>query len=234
MTQAPMEIQAAPATCDGQQNMLALERVAVRFDGKRVLDDFTLRVAQGEKVVLAGDSGAGKSTILACLLGFVQPAAGEISIGGEPLTKRSVWPLRTRIAYVPQEPQLGAGLTREAIIRPLEYAANRHIQFDPDRLERLCKTFLLDVGLLEKSVTKLSGGEKQRAAIVSALMLERPILLLDEITSALDERSRDAVLAYLRGRDDLTLLAISHDKEFLRWADRVVTLRKVTGGEAAS
>ena len=220
MTQAP-------------EYMLELDRVGVRFDGKRVLDDFTVRLTPGEKVALAGDSGAGKSTILSCVLGFVQPETGSVRIGGESLTSRSVWPLRAQIAYVPQEPQLGAGLTREAILRPLGYQINRHIQPKPDRLARLCETFLLDVGLLDKSATKLSGGEKQRAAIVSALLLERPLLLLDEITSALDERSRDAVLAYLRERDDLTLLAVSHDKEFLAWTDRVIALRKCAGGEVA-
>ena len=192
-------------------------------DRKPLLQGFELQVAPGQKVLVTGPSGCGKSSLLKCILGLIQPAAGVVRIQGTDLNETTVWSLRRHLAYVAQEPELGTGTVREALERPFEYQANRHLRDQlaqlPDWLERVA----LSETLLDKAVTQLSGGEKQRVALISALLLQRPILLLDEVTSALDPDSRRAVAGVLAELSELTLLMISHDPSHFNFLDRQLT-----------
>jgi len=187
-----------------------IESITVSFDGKPVVRDFSLSLSWGEKAVLAGRSGSGKTTILRSILGFVVPEKGRIRIGGELLTDDSVWELRKRIAYVAQEPDLGRGSVREVIELPFTYRSNSHLRGNLSRLPGLFEELFLPISLLEKDISKLSGGEKQRVAIISALLLDRRILLLDEICSSLDKGSMQAVVDLLGKDDRLTILWVSH------------------------
>ncbi|MCC5843219.1 MAG: ATP-binding cassette domain-containing protein [Verrucomicrobia bacterium] len=102
-------------------NILELENVNISFEKQPVLREFCLTLRAGERVVLRGPSGCGKSTLLRCILGFANPDTGSIRIFGEELTASSVWPLRQKLAYVPQEPELGDGRGRDALERPFHY-----------------------------------------------------------------------------------------------------------------
>ena len=210
---------------------LAVAGLTLAFGARTVLRDFSLQVAPREKVVLAGPSGSGKSSVLACLLGFLAPAAGRIEIAGEPLTPRSVWRLRRHLAFVQQEPDLGEQIVADWLREPFAFRANaaqaEHFARAPEWLARL----RLSPAILKQKGPELSGGEKQRLALVSALLLDRPILLLDEPTSALDPDSRRAVYDCLAGLERQTLLMVSHDAgPALDFADRTVRL---PGEEAA-
>jgi len=206
--------------------------VSIRFNGRPVLADFNLGLRPGERVVLTGDSGAGKSTVLRCLLGFVAPDQGRIFVDGEELTAESVWRLRRRMAFVPQEADLGRGRVREILRRPFGYKANADLGFPETELPELLERFFLSEALLQEEIRTLSGGEKQRVAIVAALLLHRPIMLLDEATSALDREARMAVQDYFAGRSELTVLAVSHDTHFQELAHRVVELQPPQGRNA--
>lgn len=205
--------------------------LTVRFDGRNVLDKFAMRIGAGEKVHLQAASGAGKSTLLQCILGFVAPRAGEIRIEGELLTGHSAWALRRRLAYVPQEPMLGAGSVAEAFERPFHYHANAHLKANLSRIDELMERFLLSPALLRKDVTDVSGGEKQRVALISAILLDRGIMLLDEPTSALDKASKEAVAEYMRSCEGIAVLFAAHDAEALGGADRAVVLSKTHAPE---
>lgn len=196
-------------------DLLAIEiaDLVVRFNGRTVLDGLSLQLGPGEKATVTGRSGSGKTTVLRCLLGFVVPDAGAIRIDGEALTARSVWHLRTKLAYVAQEPDLGDGSVRDVLERPFDYGANDHLRDNLARVDELFRAFLLPAGLLDDEITTLSGGEKQRVAIVSALLLDRRILLLDEASSALDKTAEAAIRDRLSARDDLTVLSVSHNPE---------------------
>jgi ABC-type multidrug transport system ATPase subunit len=204
---------------------IEFDRVAIAFDGRTLLRDFSLRLAPGEKVVLAGPSGSGKSSLLACLLGFVRPAAGQIAIQGEPLTPKSIWRLRRAMALVQQEPDIGEQTAEAWIREPFTFRANEALRDRLDRLPALLPRLRLDSALLRRKGTDLSGGEKQRIALVAALLLDRPVLLLDEPASALDPDSRQAVYDCLAGLSGQTLLMVSHDTgPALDFADRTVRL----------
>jgi len=207
-----------------EPHALEINRLSVRFDGQWVLREFSLRLAKGEKVSLAGPSGSGKSTVLRCVLGLVIPQEGSISVFGRPLNEDHVWELRRQLAYVAQEPALGWGTAREVIHRPFEYKANARLKGNLDRLPELLERFRLASALLDKEMSSLSGGEKQRIALVSAVLLDRPIVLLDEASSALDKDNKQAVADYFQQASELAVLSVSHDTEWQSFSQRIIEL----------
>jgi putative ABC transport system ATP-binding protein len=211
-----------------EPNALEAKDVTVRFNGQTVLRDFSMALQAGEKAVLTGPSGCGKSTVLRCLLGFVTPEEGTVLVAGTPLAAETVWCLRRQIAYVGQEPDLGSGLVGQILERPFHYRANAALKSNLRRAPELFETFRLAASLLDKETGNLSGGEKQRVALVSALLLDRRVLLLDEITSALDAKSTDAVADYFRSRDGVTALFVAHDTDRFSFVNQVVTLPQLS------
>lgn len=203
---------------------LEARELEVRFGGQTVLHGFSVSLGPGEKALLTGPSGCGKSTVLRCFLGFVVPNAGSVSIEGTVLTAETVWRLRQRVAYVGQEPDLGTGTAGQAIERPFHYRSNASLRRNLDRIPELFERFHLDRSLLHKDVGSLSGGEKQRIALVSAILLDRRIFLLDEITSALDKVSKRAIADYFQSREDATALIVAHDPEVFSFVRRVIEL----------
>ncbi len=202
---------------------IAIEHLSLTFGARTVLRDFCLEVHSGETVVLTGPSGGGKSSILACILGFLIPPHGRISIEGTQLTHDSVWPLRRSFALVPQEPDLGNDTVRAWHDELMVLDANADATADTDRLPAELRHLGLDPEILDRRAADISGGEKQRIALATALQLQRPILLLDEPTSALDADSRARVCSRLRELQDTTILIVSHHGN-LELADRTVSL----------
>jgi ABC-type iron transport system FetAB ATPase subunit len=213
-----------------EQIAIDIDRLSVQVGGQRVFSNFSLRLAKGHKASLVGPSGSGKSTLLLALLGFVTPADGTIRIFDEELTASSVWQLRTRMAYVSQEPELGEGTVRQILTHPFTFKNNRHLKGNMERAPELMEKLYLPGHLLDKDMTSLSGGEKQRVALISALLLEREILLLDEASSALDQRAKKAAIDLLYSKEDLTLLAITHDREWIEAADDLIELSGMQPG----
>lgn len=201
-----------------------MDRVGVSFGRKDLLSDFSLRVGLHEKVCLRGASGCGKSTVLCCLLGLVIPRKGEIHINGRVLASHTIWDLRSQMAWVPQEPDWGTLTVRDALERPFAYRLNRALPPPGPRITEWLERLNISAGLLEQPTANLSGGERQRISLVAALLLNRPILLLDEITSALDETNRNGVRDILADLRETTVFAISHNATEEKWADRIVDM----------
>jgi len=203
---------------------IEMQDIRLRFQGKTLLNGFSLQLFTGEKLVLTGESGLGKSTILRCILGFVIPDEGRVLIQGKRLTPESVWKLRALLSYVPQEPELGDGKLGEWFAIPFSFRANTGLRKNLDRLPELLENFGLSPELLHKEINALSGGEKQRAALISAILLQRKIFLLDEPTSALDSRNAKKVLEFLFAIPDASILAVSHDQTLIELADRTIEI----------
>lgn len=213
-------------------NAIVIDKLTLEYGTQVLFRRFSLTVPAGQKVLLVGSSGSGKSSLVRCLLGFVNPQEGTIAIDGTILDGKTVWFLRRKIGYVSQEPQLGAGKVKDLIQLPFTYHANTHLKYDPAQQARLFEQFRLGGALLDKDISELSGGEKQRVALVISLLLGRSIYLLDEATSALDAEAKTAVLDYFRQRPDLTVLMVSHDTAIAAIADRTVTMPAVAAQEA--
>ncbi len=204
---------------------IELKDVHVSMAGVSVLHSVSFSAVLGRTTVLAGPSGGGKSTVLRCICGLVPPTSGTVRIDNEPLTARTVWRLRTRLAYVPQESELGPWTARAWLDRALGFRANRGVDGGAARIQELLDRFRLDHGLLDQRTAELSGGEKQRIALVGAALLERPNLLLDEPTSALDRDARADVARFVGALDGTTVLAVLHEPDHFPFADRIVQLR---------
>ncbi|MFI9754632.1 thiol reductant ABC exporter subunit CydD [Streptomyces collinus] len=212
------------------EGALSFEGVTVRYPGRSAdaVSDVTFSVEPGETVALVGPSGAGKSTLLSVLLGFVRPDDGRVRAGGVDLAGADVEAWRSRIAWVPQRPHLYAGTIAENVRLAR-----------PDAGDDAVRQALRDAGALEfvdalpegvdtvlgEDGTGLSAGQRQRLALARAFLADRPVLLLDEPTAALDGATEAEVVAAVRrlavGR---TVLLVVHRPALLEVADRVVRL----------
>ena len=195
------------------------------------LDRVDLVVPPGSTTALVGPSGSGKSTVLTLLAGLQRPDSGEVHVGEHAvhaLPQRALQRLRAdTIAAVLQVP--GAGLlpwasARESLELVRTAATSREPGRSPDEL--LDRLGLRDVA--DAPVSRLSGGEQQRVALATALVHRPSVLLLDEPTSQLDARSREAALALLRDvheQEHATLVIATHDEDAAAVADDVVRVR---------
>ncbi|WP_171118391.1 MULTISPECIES: thiol reductant ABC exporter subunit CydD [unclassified Streptomyces] len=209
---------------------LSFEGVTVRYPGRTTaaVSDVTFDVEPGETVALVGPSGVGKSTLLNALLGFVRPTEGRVRIGGVDLAEVDLEQWRARIAWVPQRPHLYAGTIAENVrlARPdADAAAVRRALADAgalafvDALPQGVDTVLGEDG------AGLSAGQRQRLALARAFLADRPVLLLDEPTAALDgETEAEVVAAVRRLAAGRTVLLVVHRPALLGVADRVVRL----------
>jgi ATP-binding cassette subfamily B protein len=190
--------------------------------------DLNLKVKPGEKVGLVGPSGGGKTTITQLLLRFMDVQGGSITIDGQNIAHIKQSDLRSRIAYVAQEPILfhrtlaenisyGDQTATQEVIEAVAKMANAH-----EFISQLPKGYETLVG--ERGV-KLSGGQRQRVAIARAMLKNAPILLLDEATSALDSESevliQDALWKLMEGR---TAIVIAHRLSTIQRMDRIIVL----------
>lgn len=192
--------------------MFRLEHLTKQFSDQFVLEDFSFDIQEGEKIIVSGRSGIGKTTLFRLLLGFEQPDSGKIYFENELFTEVTVWNLRRRVAYVSQDLNIGRGNLQAFFNETLSLKANAEYKNSSlGELEELLNSFELPDTLLQKNIEELSGGEKQRVAIINALLLKRNIFFLDEITSALDKSLKAKVLDYFLLNPAFTVLSISHD-----------------------
>jgi len=188
------------------------EKITKQFSEKFVLSNFSFEVAKGDKINIAGRSGIGKTTLFRLLLGFDNLDKGFIYFEGKSLTDEKVWEVRRKVAYVSQDLNIGRGLVRSLFTETQHYKANLlHMDSSDKEILQQLAYFDLPESILNKNIEELSGGEKQRIAIVNALLLKRSIFFLDEVTSALDATLKIKVLDYFLGNDEFTVLYISHD-----------------------
>ncbi|WP_085902525.1 thiamine ABC transporter ATP-binding protein [Kiloniella majae] len=204
---------------------LNIEKLSYQHHGSEEVLDFDLRVEPNELVAILGPSGVGKSTLLSLIAGFEDPASGTITFEGKKLNTLS--PSERPITTLFQEHNLFAHLTAEENIGLGIHPGLRLRDQDKDQITQA----LNDVGLkgLEKRLpAELSGGQRQRVALARCLVRRRPILLLDEPFSALDQDLRKDMLKLVKDlhkNHDLLTLMVTHLKEDAdAIADRIVHL----------
>lgn len=191
--------------------MIDLQQIDLRFNARLLFKNLNLSVPRGEKLLISGESGTGKTSILRLILGLEQPEKGFVRIEGQTMDSTNIWSLRGKMAYVSQDMSLGLGMVEGFIKEVLRFRRNRELHYDPQKTESLMTQFGLQADMLHQRLEDLSGGELQRVAIITALLLQRPIYLLDEITSALDQKMKERVVEYFLSLNDTTLVIVSHD-----------------------
>ncbi|GAA0388668.1 ABC transporter ATP-binding protein [Streptomyces luteireticuli] len=214
---------------------LVLESVKLTYPdgGHRLtaLDEVSLTVAAGELVAVAGPSGSGKSSLLAVAATLLRPDSGRVVVGGRdtgPLGERERTRLRReRIGIVFQQANLLASLTAVEQLLAVEHLRGGSVREGRRRAEELLESVGLGAAQRRRRPHELSGGERQRVNIARALYGGPSVLLVDEPTSALDRERGERVMELLGSvtrRHGTATVLVTHDRELLGRADRVLTM----------
>jgi ATP-binding cassette, subfamily C, bacterial CydD len=217
--------------------VVALDGISFAYPGRpvAVLDGFDLELSPGETVALVGESGAGKSTVAALLLGLLPPTGGRITVGDADLSDCDLDAWRRQLAWVPQHPSLFRGTVADNIrlgdpdASEESVAKAARLAGADDFIRGLPDSYATLLGDGERSV---SPGERRRIGLARAFLRDAPLVILDEPTADLDPASVSVVAAAVRRlQPGRTMLVIAHRPELVRDADRVVRL---SDGVAAS
>ncbi|MEU3611966.1 ABC transporter ATP-binding protein [Streptomyces sp. NPDC006872] len=229
--QAPeLEDNAGKPELTALHGSVSFEDVGYAYDDDRpAVRDFTLSAAPGETVALVGASGAGKSTVLNLVIGFIRPTSGRVLLDGTDMNTLDLRTYRRFVSVVPQESILFDGTIRENVAYGMEDEADeetvRAALRDANALEFVERLPDGPDTLVGERGARLSGGQKQRLAIARALIRDPKVLVLDEATSALDTRSealvQQALARLLHGR---TTFVVAHRLSTVRGADRIVVM----------
>lgn len=204
---------------------IRFEKVRFGYGDREILRDCSLEIPFGKLVVITGASGVGKTTLVDLVLGLHQPDAGRILLDGTPLSEVDIIHWRSQVGYVAQELALlndtvaanislgQKDLSKEDMERALQLAGVLEVV---EALPKGLSTVVGDKG------AKLSGGQRQRIALARALVGRPRLLVLDEVTSALDPTTEQQICANIRTlTEETAVLAITHRPAFLEWADMV-------------
>jgi osmoprotectant transport system ATP-binding protein len=212
--------------------MIHLTGVGKSYGKTVALRPTTLSIPSGRTTVLIGPSGCGKSTLLRLLLGLIWPDTGEVRFDSERLDRDNVREVRIRTGYVVQDgglfPHLTARDNVALVARQLGWVRERV----SNRVAELASLVRLPIDALDRYPAQLSGGQRQRVGLMRALMLDPPVLLLDEPMGALDPLVRADLRADLKTifRDlGKTVVLVTHDlPEAAVLGDRIVLMRDGT------
>ena len=200
--------------------LLEAQHLRKAFEDKTVLQDVSLGVRRGEVVVVIGPSGCGKSTLLRCLNGLESVDGGEILLDGQIISgqKKNLHLIRQRVGMVFQSYDLFPHMD---VLGNLLLGPTRALKRPSKEVEAEAMAALARVGLADRAHAlprQLSGGQKQRVALVRAMLMHPEVLLLDEITAALDPEMVGEVLSVMRqlAKEGMTMLVVTHEMAFAR------------------
>lgn len=202
--------------------MIAVKNLCKRFDDRVIFENFNINIATGEFVVLAGESGCGKTTLLNIIGGLETPDSGEILVDGENIFKR-----KNRRAYFMHK--VGFLFQNFALVENKTVRENLLLVPKSSRTDLTVQDALAAVGISDKAdkkVYKLSGGEQQRVALARLLFKKCDIILADEPTGSLDAGNAEAVLNILHkmNAQGRTVIVVTHNEKMIQSEKKVVLL----------
>lgn len=219
--------------------MLTLDKIRFSISEKHILNNLSLNIEKGEFVMLIGNNGAGKSTMLDVISGIIKPTSGIIAIDNQDINKMSKKDKVSLIAKVVQDPKI-ATIGNMTIEENLNFAYMRDnlrlFKFYSSRKRRLLfkdKLSLLNMNLenrLQEYARNLSGGERQALSLIMSIVANSKVLLLDEITSALDPEMADTVMriaAKIVKEEKRTSIMVTHNMQAaIEYGTRIIALSK--------
>jgi iron complex transport system ATP-binding protein len=204
--------------------------VAFGWGAAPLFERLSFEVPEGGALAILGPNGAGKSTLLRILAGLLGPRSGEVWLDGRPLASLAPHERARRVAYVPQgiDPRLPFTVLETVLMGRYAHLRGRWERDEDREVARRAIAAMRLEPVAERPLAEVSGGERQRALIASALAQEAPVLLLDEPTTGLDMRARLetlALLGRLRGDEGRSVVLVTHDVDLaMRSCPRVLLL----------
>ena len=205
--------------------LLTVKNLTKTYNKKTVLKNINFSVEEKEIVSIIGPSGSGKSILLRCINRMVTPTSGEILFDRKLITSANIGEIRKEIGMVFQHFNLFENLT---VLENITLAPVKLKLLSPAEAKKRALAMLKEINLYDKKDSypiSLSGGEKQRVAIIRTLILEPRLILLDEPTSALDPEMTKEVIELIKHLKDkgITLIIVSHEMEFVKeFSNRII------------
>ena len=206
-------------------DIIELNKVSYQVEDKQILKEIDLHVAEGQRITLTGPSGSGKSTILKLVSSLISPTQGQINFRGKDVAQLDPISYRRQVSYCFQQPSLFGTTVADNLRFPFEL---RDEPFNQQQAVELLWQVDLDESYLNKKIETLSGGEKQRVALIRNLLFPPKVLLLDEVTTGLDENSKAIVHKLIRNyhQEGTTILEVTHDATELDLSNHLITIKE--------
>jgi len=204
--------------------LLDVQDVAFSVGDRQLLKSVSLQLYQGDCVLLTGPSGSGKSTFLKILASLITPTSGQLFFRSRDITTLEAEAYRQQVSYCFQTPQLFGQTVYDNLALPWQIRRQMPLR---EKLVAALESVNLSPDMLNKSVEQLSGGEKQRIGLLRNLQFMPEVLLLDEVTSALDEENRLTVLSLINrisAEEKVAVVRISHDVKDIQQGEQVLRL----------
>lgn len=197
--------------------MIVCDKISLSFSGKVIFDNLNIEITPGENVCISGASGKGKSTLLDLIQGYVRPSSGTIKINGQILNEKTVKQIRNKIISVPQNIHLPVK-TGTRLMELMEVSTNI------SEVRKYMNQLGLEEEIISKDFSKISGGQKQRLIISICLSLKKDIILMDEPTASLDDKSIELLIKTVKTLKGKTIVSASHNKLWVNSTDRIIEL----------
>lgn len=205
-----------------EQIDVEFKNIGYEIEGSKILNKVNGKIYQGKITTIIGPSGAGKSTLLSFINALNSPTEGDIFIDGHLINEYEAIKLRRKVQLVSQEATMINGTVKDNLELPLTLQ-NRTMT--DKEAEGFLKDVDLPISFLIKNSKELSGGEKQKLSLARSLVTKPSVMLLDEVTSALDRSSVEAIeslLTLINKKHDVTMIWITHDvNQAIRMSDYI-------------
>lgn len=205
--------------------IIEFKHISYQVKEKQILHDVSFKVDRGDFLTLVGPSGSGKSTILKLTSNLISPTAGDIFYQDKKMAKYDPVQYRREVSYCFQQPSLFGKTVRENLIFP--YEIRRQVVVEK-RIDELLKLVDLSADFLDKDINSLSGGEKQRVALIRNIVFLPKVLLLDEVTTGLDDDSKEIVHQLIKRvyEQGTTIIRVTHDQSEIQTAGHIMQIKQ--------
>ncbi|USS85760.1 ATP-binding cassette domain-containing protein [Fructilactobacillus myrtifloralis] len=206
-------------------HQLETHHLCYTVDDRQIIQDINWSIDPGAVVTITGPSGSGKSTFVKLLAYLLNPTSGTITFEDQPLDQLDPITYRRAVSYAVQQPTLFGDTVRENLEFPYQI---RKQPFDEQHVIQALQTVDLGAADLDRQVTSLSGGEKQRIALLRNVLFPPKVLITDEVTTGLDNDSKQSVhkmLDYFNHKYQMTVIMITHDDAEINAAEHLYELK---------
>jgi putative ABC transport system ATP-binding protein len=207
------------------EKIFQVKHLFYKVNETTILKDINLELQKGKYITVVGPSGSGKSTLMRILASMISPTSGEVIFDGKSIETYDPILYRQKVSYAFQQPTLFGKTVRENLEFPFEV---RKETVDEAKIIDYLKMVNLDESYIDKSVNDVSGGEKQRIALLRNLLFPPEVLITDEVTAGLDAENKEIVHKMLNqfNQRGLTILRVTHDETEISAATDKITIRK--------